>query len=49
MAIVNCRLLSALAIMLCWAASGSPVYADWAACQAKPTRGCLMEDRKSVV
>ena len=44
MAIVNCRLLSALAIMLCWAASGSPVYADWAACQAKPTRGCLMEE-----
>jgi tetratricopeptide (TPR) repeat protein len=43
-AIVNCRRLSAFAILFCWAASGSPAHADWAACQAKPTRSCLMEE-----
>lgn len=44
MAIISCSRLSAFAIMVCWAVSGSPVRADWPACQAKPTRGCLTEE-----
>jgi hypothetical protein len=44
-ATVNCGRLAALAVVLCWATCGSPIaYADWAACQSKPTRSCLIEE-----
>jgi hypothetical protein len=37
------RLLVAAAIG-CWVALGSTAEADWASCQSKPTRGCLLEE-----
>jgi hypothetical protein len=44
-ATVNCGRLTALAVVLCWATCGSPIaYADWAACQSRPTRSCLIEE-----
>jgi tetratricopeptide (TPR) repeat protein len=45
MAIINCRSVTALAVLFFSAAVGSAVaYADWAACQGKPTRSCVIEE-----
>jgi hypothetical protein len=33
-----------LTAVFCWAAPGSLARADWAACQSKPTRSCILEE-----
>jgi tetratricopeptide (TPR) repeat protein len=33
-----------LTAVFCWAALGSLARADWAACQSKPTRSCILEE-----
>ena len=45
MAIINCRSVTALAVLFFWATVGSSMAdADWAACQSKPTRSCVIEE-----
>ena len=41
---VHCRLLAALAVVFGLAGWGATAHADWAACQRKPTRACLLEE-----
>ena len=38
------RSLFAIAVVACWTSWGPVAHADWATCQAKPTRACLMEE-----
>jgi hypothetical protein len=39
-----CRRLAVLAAVFCLAGWGTTAHADWAACQRKPTRACLLEE-----
>jgi tetratricopeptide (TPR) repeat protein len=42
---INYRGVTALAVLFFWAAAGASMAdPDWAACQSKPTRGCLVEE-----
>ena len=38
------RCLFVIAAAACWTCSGPAAHADWATCQAKPTRACLFEE-----
>ena len=38
------RSLSVIAAVACWTGWAPAAHADWATCQAKPTRACLMEE-----
>ncbi len=44
MVFVDRRRLLVLAAATCWIGWAPAVHADWAACQNKPTRGCLLEE-----
>ena len=38
------RSLFVIAVVACWTGWGPAAHADWATCQAKPTRACLFEE-----
>jgi hypothetical protein len=44
MVIVKRGRLLVLAAATCWIGWGSAVHADWASCQKKPTRDCVLEE-----
>jgi len=44
MTTVTCRRMAMLAAVFCLAGWGTTAQSDWAACQRKPTRACLLEE-----
>ena len=44
MVVVNRCCMVVLACVFCWAGLGSLAWADWSACQSKPTQSCLLEE-----